>query len=527
MPATSGQLRPAGSASAYTATSGSASSRCTGRCRVGRPATTTCAGRSSGALQQPRAGAHARRPAGRGRLGHHRHAVEPAPSSGPGRRARPGPASGRPGRAAAGAPRGSTAAPRSTAGRRPGRAGSASDPVGHQRLGEGQVELHRAGRAAEPAGRRGHRPVHRGPDQPGVGVGQPGHGQPDGAPEDARLHDRLVGPGADRLRRAGRRSGPAARPRRARPRAPPGAGWPPRCPDVVATGTGRPERSASPSARNPAVRSSMRTCSRSRPAASAACSANDSGALREPGHSTASVTPHRTSSSTTSRACSVERVTTVDPAPSSSRPAGSRSAGSRYGRLPTGQRGRVELALAHPGRLGHHPHRVLQPLPVGHPLVHRADQRVDVRRDRRGRAGQHDGDLAAHRPDGRPLGQLGQRPAEHLLVGLGQLPADRGRPVRSEHLDRGGQRVAQPVRRLEEHARPAARRPASAASAGAPPAGAARTPRSRTGRTAARTAPARWSPRTGRAGRSPAARGRRPRPRSGSRGPTPPASRRR
>src|SRR6185312_7125190 len=50
-------------------------------------------------------------------------------------------------------------------------------------------------------------------------------------------------------------------------------------PDVVATGTGLPDANANPNARNPAVRSSMRTCSRSRPAASAACSANASGAL--------------------------------------------------------------------------------------------------------------------------------------------------------------------------------------------------------------------------------------------------------
>src|SRR5918997_1939531 len=80
-------------------------------------------------------------------------------------------------------------------------------------------------------------------------------------------------------------------------------------PDVVQTGTGRPDRSASPSARKPAVRSSIRTCSRSRPAASAACSANDIGALREPGHSTASVTPQRISSSTTSRAWVVDGFT--------------------------------------------------------------------------------------------------------------------------------------------------------------------------------------------------------------------------
>ena len=46
---------------------------------------------------------------------------------------------------------------------------------------------------------------------------------------------------------------------------------------------GAPDALASPSARNPADRSSTRTCSRSRPAASAACRAKASGADREPG----------------------------------------------------------------------------------------------------------------------------------------------------------------------------------------------------------------------------------------------------
>src|SRR5271168_2089197 len=53
----------------------------------------------------------------------------------------------------------------------------------------------------------------------------------------------------------------------------------------------------------------MRTCSRMRPAASASRSANASGALREPGHSTTSRTPPRISSSTTTRACAVEGLT--------------------------------------------------------------------------------------------------------------------------------------------------------------------------------------------------------------------------
>ena len=100
-------------------------------------------------------------------------------------------------------------------------------------------------------------------------------------------------------------------------------------PDVVATGTGRPDASARPRARNPAVRSSMRTCRRRSPAASAACSAKASGALREPGHSTASVTPHRTSSSTTARAVPVEAFITLDPASTRRSRVGARGPGRR------------------------------------------------------------------------------------------------------------------------------------------------------------------------------------------------------
>src|SRR3954454_22337991 len=64
-------------------------------------------------------------------------------------------------------------------------------------------------------------------------------------------------------------------------------------------------------ARYPAVRSSMRTCSRIRPARSASCNANASGALRDPGHSTTSRTPPRINSSTTTRACAVDGFTTT------------------------------------------------------------------------------------------------------------------------------------------------------------------------------------------------------------------------
>ena len=101
-------------------------------------------------------------------------------------------------------------------------------------------------------------------------------------------------------------------------------------PDVVTTAAGRPDAFASPSARNPADRSSIRTCSRSRPAASAACSANASGADREPGASTASRTPHRTSSSTSTRASAVDGFT------ARSRPAGRGSAAAGPPTRPAG-----------------------------------------------------------------------------------------------------------------------------------------------------------------------------------------------
>src|ERR1700739_1083238 len=53
----------------------------------------------------------------------------------------------------------------------------------------------------------------------------------------------------------------------------------------------------------------MRTCSRTRPVASASRSANANGALREPGHSTTPRTPPRINSSTTTRACAVDGFT--------------------------------------------------------------------------------------------------------------------------------------------------------------------------------------------------------------------------
>ena len=110
------------------------------------------------------------------------------------------------------------------------------------------------------------------------------------------------------------------------------------------------------------------------------------------------------------------------------------------------------------------------------------------------------GDLAAHALGG-PLRQLGQRPAADLLVGLGQLPADRGRPVGAEGRGRVGERGGQPVRGLEEDHRPALVRQRGQRPAAARRPCAAGSPRSRSGRSAARTAPARSSPRTARARR--------------------------
>jgi naphthoate synthase len=79
-------------------------------------------------------------------------------------------------------------------------------------------------------------------------------------------------------------------------------------PEVQATTAGRPVRD-SPSARNPADRSSIRTCMVSRPSSAAWCSAMDSAALREPGQTTTWRTPLRTSSSTITVACAVDGFT--------------------------------------------------------------------------------------------------------------------------------------------------------------------------------------------------------------------------
>ena len=80
-------------------------------------------------------------------------------------------------------------------------------------------------------------------------------------------------------------------------------------PEVVITGTGAPPPLASPSARKPALRSSMRTCSRISPRSCARAASMASGALREPGASTTSLTPERTNSSRITCAAAVDGFT--------------------------------------------------------------------------------------------------------------------------------------------------------------------------------------------------------------------------
>ena len=119
-----------------------------------------------------------------------------------------------------------------------------------------------------------------------------------------------------------------------------------------------------------------------------------------------------------------------------------------------------------------------------------ASSSSDAAVDRPGRAGHHQRDLAAQ-PAAATATSSASGAAPHLLVGLGQLPAERRRPVGAERVDHRGERLGQPVHRLEEDHRPALageRRPAPGP---APRTCAAGSPRSRTGPTAARTAPAR------------------------------------
>ena len=317
VPGTSVQLRPCGSARAYTATRRSASSRWTGRCRVGRPATSTCVG-SSASGSAPSSHGPARRP------------TSHTPDAGSAITGSPHP------RTSVGAP-----APAMTS---VGAAGSSGSGSAWTRARETAVHGPPPGR---PAG-----------GVPASGTSGSANGRfrctgPGGVPSAAAS----IRPTADRhgpFSRSGSLAGAAVSARRTAPPKIPGwttvwfapvpiscggrsavstSSGTPACdasstagcrfatavPDVVTTGTARPERSARPSARNPAVRSSMRTCRRSRPAVSAAWRANASGALREPGQSTASVTPPRTSSSTITWAWAVDGFTAprlVNPAAS-------------------------------------------------------------------------------------------------------------------------------------------------------------------------------------------------------------------
>ena len=311
VPATSVQS-PA--ATAWTATVGSASRRCTGRCRVGRPTTTTCVGRSGAIAGAPSNHGPVRSAAG--------HAAEPGSaitgtcgSCGSSRSCRaPWPAMtrvGAVGSSGSGAadeviggtavhgppparPAGVTPVPSGTSGSAKGRfrcTGPGAPPrapvaAARQRS---TVERQRALSTAPP-------PTAASTDRRTAAPKIPGCAIVWLAPVPIACGGRSAvtassgTPACDASSTAGCRFATAV-------------------PEVVHTGTGRPERRASPSARNAAVRSSIRTCSRRRPSASAAFSANDRGALREPGHSTASVTPQRTSSSTSTSACIVDGFT--------------------------------------------------------------------------------------------------------------------------------------------------------------------------------------------------------------------------
>ena len=77
-------------------------------------------------------------------------------------------------------------------------------------------------------------------------------------------------------------------------------------PEVHTSPTGRPDAFAMPSAVNPAVRSSTRTCATIAPAVSAAATAYASGALREPGERMMWRIPARMSESSTEMALSIE-----------------------------------------------------------------------------------------------------------------------------------------------------------------------------------------------------------------------------
>ena len=196
--------------------------------------------------------------------------------------------------------------------------------AGDQRLPERQVEVdgpverRRVGAAGERAPVR-DLPGHRLRD---ADLGE----QPHGGAEQAELVDRLVGAGAAQLRRPV--GGEDEQRRRARrpPRARPGGSPPPPSRTCTGPARGRPDAFARPERqerRGPLVDADVQPDPRV-----AACNASASGADRDPGASTASVTPQRASSSTSTRASAVDGFT-ASPAPRSTSASRSPSAPGR------------------------------------------------------------------------------------------------------------------------------------------------------------------------------------------------------
>ena len=116
--------------------------------------------------------------------------------------------------------------------------------------------------------------------------------------------------------------------------------------------------------------------------------------------------------------------------------------------------GVVDLALGHAGPAGHVEDRVLAGHPAGLELGDEVAPQGRVGADLGGVLGPLDDQrhLAADAVRG-PDGELPQRAAPYLLMGLGQLPADRAGAVVAERVGERGERGLGPVRRLEEHHR--------------------------------------------------------------------------
>src|SRR6266699_1236540 len=183
-------------------------------------------------------------------------------------------------------------------------------------------------------------------------------------------------------------------------------------PDVHTTATGRPLALASPSAQNAALRSSMRTLSRRSPASARRWNSIASGALRDPGATTTSRIPHRTSSSASAAASAVAGFT-----------------GSpeelRGGQRPLAPRLRVTFPGSEPLNIN------LDPPHRQHPA--RRDERV----------GGHVAGEQAHRREAAVVVERGQRGGERDARGQ----ADR-------RLDRARHHHGQPARGRDPQGRP-------------------------------------------------------------------------